>query len=304
MNKFSSVIFRSFFFILFSAFLMVTFTGCETDNVIIHNIEEREANEIVVLLANKNIIAHKVAAASGGAAAGGEATNLWNISVEEKKSTEAMSILNQNGLPRKAATSLLDVFSKKGLVTSEKEELIRFQSGLAAQIASTIRKIDGILDADVQLSIPEADTNVMTTEAVHKKVTAAVYIKHHGILDDPNSHLIIKIKRLVSSSVPDLDVNDVTVIPDKSRLMNISLEDSKEDINYKNKEYVSIFSIIMSKASALRFRMVFFLLLIFIIFLALLVGWVAWKTYPIIKRNGIKGFFKLAPFKEDTENKS
>ncbi len=283
---------------------LLLLTGCESNMVIVSDVDEREANEIVVFLAGKGIPAQKIASVS--AAPGMAATEgaKFNISVEPGKSTEAMAILNQNGLPRKKGTTLLDLFAKAGLMSSDKEETIRYQAGLAQQLANMIRKIDGVIDADVQLSFPVESTTPAVpgaAAAATQKITAAVYVKHQGILDDPNSHLVTKIKRLVSGSITGLDINDVTVISDRSRFTDISLVPSTEALEPKAKEYVSIWSIVMTKSSASRFRFIFFFLMICAIVFALIVGWMFWKFYPILKkRGGLKSLLQPIPI-EDQE---
>ena len=260
---------------------------------IINNVDEREANEIIVFLASKGIAAQKsVSVSASPAGAGGPV--MYSISVEEGQSTQAMAILNQNGLPRKKGTNLLDLFAKAGLMTSDKEETIRYQAGLAEQLANMIRKIDGVIDADVQLSFPEESTTPigpMASAVAPKKITAAVYVKHQGVLDDPNTHLVTKIKRLIAGSITGLDINDVTVISDRSRFTDLTLTPSAETLEPKAKEYVSIWSIVMSKSSASRFRFIFFLLMICAIVFACIIGWMIWKFYPILKRRG--GFKSL-----------
>jgi len=267
---------------------LLCLTSCETNMVIINDVDEREANEIVVFLASRGIPAEKVSAPTP-AGAGAETAAMWSITVPPNKSTEAMALLNQNGLPRKKGTTLLTLFAKTGLMSSDKEETIRYQAGLAEQIANMIRKIDGVIDADVQLSFPSAEAVLPGAPAAttHQKVTAAVYVKHQGILDDPNSHLVTKIKRLVAGSVNGLDVNDVAVISDRSRFTDITLGAMPEPITPQMKEYVSIWSIVMSKNSAGRFRALFFTLIIAAIIFAILVGWLFWKFYPILKKRGI-----------------
>ena len=147
--------------------------GCEANKVIVNNLEEREANEIVVFLASKGIPADKVQMTSN-APGGGESAVKWSIAVPPDQSTDAMALLNQNGLPRIKGTNLLDLFAKAGLMSSEKEETIRYQAGLAEQIANMIRKIDGVIDADVQLSFPPAEANAMGA------ATQAPASKDHG----------------------------------------------------------------------------------------------------------------------------
>lgn len=279
---------------LFSLLLLVL-ASCETNMVIINDVDEREANEIVVFLASKDIKADKVASKAVPAPGGGATISLWNIAVEPGKTTEAMALLNQNGLPRIKGTTLLDLFAKQGLMTSEREETIRYQQGLGEDIANTIRKIDGVIDATVQISFPPANAGTPGGPP-QTKVTASVYVKHQGVLDDPNSHLVTKIKRLVASSVTGLDVNDVTVISDRSRLTDMTFPPAGEALTPKEKEYVSIWSIVMSKSSASRFRFLFFILIFATVLFALLVGWMVWKFYPILrKKGGLKALLHPVP---------
>lgn len=268
--------------------------------VIVNDVPEREANEIIVFLASKGIPAAKVQSpTTGGPGAAVTEGIMWSISVDEKQEVEAMAVLNRYGLPRKKAPSLLDIFAKSGLISSEREENIRFQAGLAAQIAGIIRKIDGVIDADVEISIP-AETGVIgatPTEEQQRRITAAVFVKHQGIIDDPNSHLVTKIKRLVSGSVAGLSVNDVTVISDRSRFTDVTLTETPEEITPRAKEYVSIWSIVMSKGSASRFRVVFFFLIFGMIVFALAAGWIFWKFYPMLRKRGFKKLLNPIPFR-------
>lgn len=279
--------------------ILLALSGCETNSVIINDVDEREANEIVVFLASRGITADKIPAPSS--APGGQATTMmFSIAVPMNRSTDAMAILNQNGLPRIKGTNLLELFAKQGLMTTDKEETIRYQAGLAQQIANTIRKIDGVIDADVQLSFPpEAAALGPGATATLQKVTAAVYVKHQGILDDPNSHLVTKIKRLVSGSVAGLDVNDVTVISDRSRFTEIQLGQKAESMTPQAREYVSIWSIVMSKSSASRFRFLFFTLTFITIAFAVIMGWILWKFYPILRQKGLKELLKPAPISSE-----
>ena len=206
-----------YFLRLLPLLIILLFTSCETNQAIAHNVDEREANEIVVFLASKGIIAQKVeSAAAAGAGAGNAPTNMYDINVDPHKSTEAMALLNRFGLPRQSGTNLLTLFAKSGLMSSDREETIRYQAGLAEELKNTIRKIDGIIDAEVQLSFPPTElTPNLTPGATPPKVTAAVYIKHQGVMEDPNSHLEVKIKRLLAGSVNGLDFENVSVISDR-----------------------------------------------------------------------------------------
>lgn len=295
--------FRPSFFLAACCFLLLL-TGCQTNTVIVNDLGERQANEIIVFLASKGIRSQKVPTPTAGGAvgAGNSEGKMWSISVTDKQAIDAMAILNRNGLPRIKSPTLLELFAKSGLISSASEESIRYQAGLAAQLAGVIRMIDGVIDANVELSIPQDQTGFPGQENSPKEqVTAAVYVKHQGILDDPNSHLITKIKRLIAGSVPGLSVNNVTVISDRSRFTDIRIDEEGEPITPEAKEYVSIWSIVMSKGSAAKFRALFFTLTLLLIALALLMGWMFWKVYPLLRDGGLKRLLSPTPFKAELE---
>ncbi len=276
--------------ILLFCICALLFSGCGTNQSIVNDIDEREANEIIVFLASKGITAQKVQAAESPAAAGVGPSNMWSIMVDKKMEVEAMALLNKNGLPRRKGTDLLQLFAKQGLMSSDKEENIRFQAGLASQLRNTIRKIDGVLDADVQISFPidEGTTTLAaTTAATHTpKITAAVYVKHQGVLEDPNNQLETKIKRLLAGSITGLEYDNVSVISDRSRFTDISLTPQGELISYKDrtKEYVNVWSIVMTKGSLSKFRFIFFTLIFLILIFGALLAWVAIKHYPLFSK--------------------
>lgn len=278
-------------------FLLIAtiFVGCESKKTIANGLEEKDANEILVVLASKNIDAVKTPSKVAAGAGGASKVTLYDISVNASQATEAMAILSTYGLPRRTAQHLLDIFSAGGLVPSEMQQKVRYQAGLAEQIASTIRKIDGVLDADIQLSFPEEDP--LNPQIQKGKITASVYVKHNGVLDDPNSHLVQKIRRLVSSSVAGLDYDNVTVIGDRARFTELpGFEKSSEE----KQEYVRVWGVVLAKDSARRFQVLFFVFCILILLFALIAFWITWKIIPIAKkRGGIRSLLHLSPLKDE-----
>lgn len=265
--------------------LLILLTGCSERIAIINNVDEREANEIVVFLASKGISADKQAAASTSVGGGG-GPQMWNIYVDPSTITEALAILNRNGLPRKQGQNLLEIFGDTGLVPTEMQQKIRYQAGLAQQIANTIRQIDGVIDATVQLSMPTDELQA---------ITAAVYVKHQGVLDNPNSQLVTKIKQLVAGSVPGLKLENVTVISDRSRFTDVTLAGEQKTIE-EEREFVSVWGVLVGRGSVGLFRFYFIMFSLFIIILLAILLWILWKCLPFIKEHGgIKLFLDL-PF--------
>lgn len=290
-------------FLLLCCLIIPLLTSCDRRKTIVNGLDEKEANEIVVFLSTKGVDAIKVQSAEGGG--GGQKAVLWDISVSANQATNALSILNQHGLPRRRGQSLLGIFSEVGLVPSEMQEKIRYQAGLAEQIASTIRKIDGVLDAEVQISFPEEDP--LNPGKSKGDITASVYVKHSGVLDDPNTHLVTKIKRLVAASVTGLKYDNVTVIPDRARFSEF-ITGMQGGIGEAEKEFVSIWSIIIAKESVSRFRIIFFSFTFIVLILLLAFIWIGWKVFPIMKAHGgITSLFRFTPLtdeakKEETED--
>lgn len=272
------------------AVLMSALTSCESRRTIVNGLDEKDANEILVFLAGKGIDATKVQAQAEGGGGGGGKGVLWNISVPSNQGNEAMALLNQVGLPRRRGQNLLGIFSNVGLVPSGMEQKIRYQAGLGEQIANTIRKIDGVLDADVQLSFPEEDP--LNPGANKQKITASVYVKHSGVLDDPNAHLVTRIKRLVAGSINGLDYDNVTVIGDRARFVDSSLHQG--NLGEEEKSYVNVWSILLATESLTRFRIIFFSFIVSLILLLLALIWLLWKFLPILKQAG--GFKQLLDY--------
>lgn len=278
-------------FVLFIV-LMGLLTSCESRRIIVNSLDEKEANEILVFLSSKGIDASKVQAPSEGGA--GTKMVLWNISVVSSQANEAMALLNQAGLPRRRGQNLLGIFSNSSLVPSGLQEKVRYQAGLAEQIASTIRKIDGVLDADVQISFPDEDP--LNPGANKQKITASVYVKHSGVLDDPNAHLITRIKRLVAGSINNLDYDNVTVIGDRARFSDTTFG-GQGSIGDDERPFVQVWSIILAKDSLTRFQIIFFSFTILLLLLLLTLFWLLWKFLPVLKKlGGFKQLFSIHPF--------
>jgi len=269
--------------------LFITLTslmfGCSRNTTILTNVTERDANEIVVLLNAHNIAAEKVAAPTS-AVGGATKEKMWNITAPPSQMTEALSILNQAGLPRVKGSSLLDLFGSQGLVPSDMQDRIRYQEGLSEQLANTIRMMDGIVDATVQITLPQTDDE-------HVPLTASVYIKHRGVLDNPNSLLVNKIKRLVSSAIPGLTIENVSVVTDRVRYTDLSFTGSG---SAQELGMVQIWGLLIARESVGSFRAIFYTFLFVILIALVIVAWLIWKLLPILQQQGFKSLFSLEPF--------
>ncbi len=292
--------FKTFCSYLFLLCVVLFLTSCEGSKTIVYGLDQNEANEILVFLSSKGISAEKVKSEDTGGGGGSKIT-LWDVVVKSSDANEAMRELNKQGLPRRRSQSILGLFSGGGLVSSDLQDKIRYRAALAEQLASTIRKYEGILDAEVTVSFPEEDP--LNPGKSKGKITASVWIKHSGVLDDPNSHLVTKIRRFVASSITGLNPDDVTVVGERSRYGETSAETGASAFE-EGKQYTNVWSIILAKESVSRFRWIFFSYTILLLLMALSLIWLFWKLHPVLaKHGGIKALFSLKPLEHEEEKK-
>jgi type III secretion protein J len=270
-------------------------TACDSEKEIVTRLGETEANEIMVFLASRGIPAQKSGQSTAGA--GGTTVMEYTIMVPESHYIESMAILTANGMPRSKTQSLLELFPGGGMMTDAQEKQIRYQAGLAETLAGMIRKIDGVLDAAVVLSLPPAET---VTGTAAPRPSASVYVKHQGVLDDPNNQLTSKIKRLLSGAIPGLTVDDVVVVLDRSRVAELTMPASIEPYNAPE-EWRSVFGVVVAKDSVGALQRLLGLLFAILILALSAFGWMFWKSSVILQKGGFKALWRLRPFEPKPE---
>lgn len=182
------------FGIVLLGFILVS-AGCSQQELY-SNLHERDANEMMALLARQGISAAK---------APGEEDGTWVLSVPSAAFAQSVETLSSLGYPKDEFADMGKIFQKSGLVSSPSEERIRFVYALSQELSHTLSQIDGVLTARVHIVLPNNDP---FGEAV-KPSSAAVFIKHRQDADIESS--IAKIKELVIASIEGLGPENVTV---------------------------------------------------------------------------------------------
>lgn len=169
-------------------------------SVLFSNIDEKDGGAIVTALAQANV-PYKVE--SGGA----------TILVPANKANELRLTLASQGLPKGGMVGfeLLDS-SKLGL--SQFHEQINYQRALEGELARTILAISSVASARVHLAIPKQTAFLRNAQ----KPTASVVVnlRPGRKLDQAQ---IAGIVHLVSSSVPELAANQVSLIDQNGNLL-------------------------------------------------------------------------------------
>lgn len=270
---------------------LVVLTACDSNKEIVGRLSESEANEIVVFLASRGIPSEKMAGEAEQTPGGGTIAR-YNIAVPESHAVEAMAMLNANGMPRMPSPNLLELFPAGGMMSDATEKQIRYQAGLAETLAGMIRRFDGVLDAAVVLSLPPTE---QAPGAAPQKPSASVYVKHQGVLDDPNNQLTSKIRRLLSGSIPGLSVDDVVVVSDRSRLAEITLPPAIEPVNAPE-EWRSVLGITVARDSVGAIQGVLGLLLALLILALSTIGWLFWKCSGLVHSRGFRSLLQIRPY--------
>jgi type III secretion protein J len=184
--------------------LVVVFLSACGEVALHHNLDEIEADKILVLLDKNDIRATKKKEIEGQ-------TMSWTVLVPQKDSSMARRLLVENNLPHRPELGLSGVYSEKGLIPTPDEQRARFLLALKGEVVNALRKIPGVHEVGVVLNVPEEE-EIRLGESENIRPSASVVLRvgdprmlHRELTEE-------KIKRFVANAIPDMDPNDVIVI--------------------------------------------------------------------------------------------
>ena len=122
--------------------------GCSRDALYAH-LDEQQANDVVAALLNNGIDAEKVQTS--------ERSSDWQVLIDRRDMPAAVAVLHEAGLPHQSTDNYAQMFKKEGLVSSPLEDKQRFIYAREQELGHTLRQLDGVVDANVYLSIPDKD---------------------------------------------------------------------------------------------------------------------------------------------------
>jgi len=140
------------------------------------------------------------------------------ISVQKEKADDARLGLAEKNLPQGGAVGW-EIFNETRMGATDFDRRIQLIRAISGELSRTIKRIEGIQDARVQIVLPETKL----FEVSKAPVTAAVLLKFSpgGRLRDEQVSGII---HLVASSVENLQPENVTIVDDQGNILsNISL---------------------------------------------------------------------------------
>jgi type III secretion protein J len=185
--------------------MMLGCIGCSAE--IYHGLDEPEANEMVVVLEQHGIDADKARDPSGD--------NTWLVEVPEGQRVEAWRILEREGLPRPDVEGFGQFYPSGGLIPTASEERVLLQYATAQELQRSLLKIDGVLDAHVNLVMPEKP-KIQLSGAETAPPRASVLVKYRArdtdgkALEPPVDTAAVR--QLVAGGVEGLEPDAVEVM--------------------------------------------------------------------------------------------
>jgi type III secretion protein J len=167
-------------------------------------LSEQDSQEIVVVLKQNGLDAYPVRETTGER----DSAPAWTVKVRggSRNLLAAWQIMQDNGLPRQKVKGLEEVFASKGMIPTASEEKARMLLALSGELTRTLKSVSGVVDARVQVVLPENSPLVDRSE--WSPPTASVLVKHRGL--PPLSE--DEIKSLVARGVEGLHPENVAVV--------------------------------------------------------------------------------------------
>jgi type III secretion protein J len=179
---------------------LLALTACQQQ--VQHGLDEQQANEIEALLNESGIEARKVRESGRDAK--------WAISVPSDRTTAAVKLLNDHGLPRKHAQGFAEVFGKGSMVPTAVEENALYVHALSGELSQTLETLDGVLSARVH--IVASPSNVQSSFRPPLQPRAAVLLRARNGKAAQLESQRDAIRALVAGSVEGMQLESVSVM--------------------------------------------------------------------------------------------
>ncbi|MBC6413694.1 MAG: type III secretion inner membrane ring lipoprotein SctJ [Chromatiales bacterium] len=180
------------------ALLLLSLYGCKVE--LYTALPEQEGNEMLALLLQHGIDSEKQPGKD----------NTINLFIDENQTARAIQILSNHGYPKTRFTTIKDIFSGEGLVSTPFEERTRYIYGLSQEVSETLSQIDGVLVARVHVVLPEESSSNSSNQ--NKQIypaSASVFIKYNSDYD--LDLYIPQMKSIVANAIEGLSYDQVSV---------------------------------------------------------------------------------------------
>lgn len=176
---------------------------CACSAEVAGGLDEREAREVVAVLARAGVPTEREATGEGK-------DRRFSVEVPSGEVGRATALLAAEGLPRAPEQGFHELYAAASMIPTATEEKARFLDALSGEIAGHLERLSGVADASVIVTSPTEDPLSVGT-APAKTPTASVLLRLRPGAPPPATD---DVRRLVAGAVEGLRVEDVTVVMD------------------------------------------------------------------------------------------
>ena len=230
--------------------LVVAFVLCSgcAKELVQHDLSERQAIQIQVLLENAGIEAVKIKDPKARKPS-------FAIEVSSGEAAKARRLLVSRDLPRRESRGMSETFSADpGLIPTAMQERARLIAALSGEVEKKLRMVPGVADAHVTVVLPDDDPLRDVDSPAERATASVVYRYLVKVESDEKPPLDVgDCRSLVAAAIPGLSPNDVVVVA------RPAVADVFEEV--KGDPTVSFLGVRVHPGSRGRFRLVVFGLL-------------------------------------------
>jgi type III secretion protein J len=176
--------------------------GCGQE-ILLRDLNERDANELVGVLYASSIESTKVADGKG---------KTFSVSVRSSDMPRSVAVLRALGLPKSPRANLNEVFRSTGFAPTPFEERVRYLFGLAQELERTVSMMEGVLQTRVHVVTPDGSSKIADLQ----KSKASIFVSFDDRYDI--EALVPRIRKLVSDSIEGLSPTRVEILAIPSRV--------------------------------------------------------------------------------------
>lgn len=162
------------------------------------DLDEQQANQVMAALLGAGIDASKEPSITN--------KDRWEVNISQGDFPSAMQVLNANGLPRRRSESMGELFKKESFASSALEEKARYIYGLEEGMRQKLLKVNGVVDAEVSIALP--DREPLSGETPDSSASVMIFHRPDVNLSDRETDLKVYIKDGIAGLK---DVNKVTI---------------------------------------------------------------------------------------------
>jgi type III secretion protein J len=171
------------------------------DEVLLHRLDEPQANQVLVALGEAGLQARKEREGSDD--------GTFTVSVRPAEAGVARSLLSARDLPRTRSPGFSELFGSPGLVPTPLEEQARYLHALSGELARTLESLDGVVGARVHLALPVPDP--LRPDA-RRTPRASILVKCRADARGRLEEQVDGLRRMVAGAADGLDPASVAVV--------------------------------------------------------------------------------------------